>query len=33
MFGDGLFEVLLKMNVIGDFKVDNEIDCVSMYGN
>lgn len=31
--GDGLFEALLKMNATGDFKVDNGIDRVSMYGN
>lgn len=31
--GDGLFEALLKMNATGDFKVYNEIDRVSMYGD
>lgn len=31
--GDGLFEGLLKMNATGSFKVFNEIDRVSMYGN
>lgn len=31
--GDGLFEALLQMNATGDFKVYNEIDRVSMYGD